>query len=114
MECVSDQKVAAVAGATINTTNHWKSPCQQAEILNFELVTRDGYSKSQCSCMICNVIPNAPFMARTEHLGDLVDASDVVSHNPQVLFTDWFLRVKERGFTVRMCPDILYITKESR
>ena len=115
MDCViSDRKVAAVAGANINTTNHWKSPCQQAEIFNFELVTKDGYSESQCSCMTCDVIPNAPFVARTVLVGEILDAYNVVSHNPQVLFTDWFLRVKEKGFTVRMCPDILYITNESR
>ena len=104
-----DTKVAAVAGATINATNHWKTSCQQADISYFNIITRDGYSHSHCNCMDCNLVRNTPFVVRKHDF-----TLDPGSGNVEVMFTDWFLRMMEKGLKIRLCPDILYISNEQK
>ena len=52
-----------------------------------------------------------PFVARKQ---ELVDNLNLKISNVQVLFHDWFLAVKAKGFQVRLCPDILYLTNEAK
>ena len=97
-----------MAGATLNMTNHWKTTCQQAEIYDYNIILRRGYSQSHCSCMDCNLVKNTPFVAKTNSLSSL----EAGSGNPEETFTDWFLRMMDQGSVVRLCPDLLYITSD--
>ena len=47
-----------------NSTGHWRANCRQADISNFNLLLRPGYARSECDCMRCDVVGNAPFVIR--------------------------------------------------
>ncbi|KAJ8876127.1 hypothetical protein PR048_024036 [Dryococelus australis] len=96
--------VVVAGGAFRNLTGHWKVGCYQSEIRNYYLRYLEGYRYSDRDCMYCDHL-EGPFVAKTSSLtenplhGELSD---------DVVFEDWFLRVKNSDQLAMSCPDAMY------
>ena len=80
-----------------NSTGHWRANCYQADVYNFNLLLKPGYAKSECDCMRCDVIGNAPFVIRASALRDVPLTS---LESAEGMFTKLFLDLKHAGYTV--------------
>ncbi|XP_069696438.1 uncharacterized protein [Periplaneta americana] len=106
MISVSDY-VGVAGGAFRNLTGHWKVGCYQTDIRNYFLRIVEGYKHSAYGCMFCDHL-EGPFVARTSLLREIKFSEDLPV---DVLFNDWFLRVKQANMLVVNCPDVMYFTQ---
>ena len=60
-------------------------------------------------CMICNVLWDnfGPFMSRKEDLLKLDS-----NFPPNVMFTEFFIKLKMKGQHILLCPDLMFHTNE--
>jgi len=99
--------VAVAGGAFRNLTGHWKVGCYQTDIRNYFLRIVEGYKHSARGCMFCDHL-EGPFVARTVLMKEIKLNQELPG---DVLFTDWFLRVKQGNILVMNCPDAMYFTQ---
>jgi hypothetical protein len=99
--------VGVVGGAFRNLTGHWKVGCYQTDIRNYFLRIVEGYKYSAYGCMFCDHL-EGPFVARTSVLKEIKFNQELPD---DVLFIDWFLRVKQANVLVMNCPDAMYFTQ---
>jgi hypothetical protein len=105
---ISASEVIGVAGGAYrNSTGHWKVGCYQTDIRNYYLRITEGYKYSVHGCMFCDHL-EGPFVART----DVMQAVKMSEDLPEdVLFHDWFLRLKQAEVLAVNCPDAMYFTQ---
>ena len=106
MISISDY-VGVAGGAFRNLTGHWKVGCYQTEIKNYFLRIVEGYKYSAYGCMFCDHL-EGPFVVRTNIMQDIPFNQEMPA---DVLFNDWFLRVKQANYLVVNCPDVMYFTQ---
>lgn len=105
---MSDPLVHVVGGSARNLTGHWQVGCQQSYLYNYILEYKDGYYKSKNECMYCdNII--GPFLARSSTLKEILFDEGL---SLEVVFEDWFLRIKQYSRLVMNCPDSLYFASD--
>uniref|UniRef100_T1IJR0 Cysteine-rich venom protein n=1 Tax=Strigamia maritima TaxID=126957 RepID=T1IJR0_STRMM len=104
-----DPRVKVVGGATRNTSGHWKVGCYQSEMNNYVLEYKEGYQSSKNECMFCDYI-SSPFMAKTDFLKEITFDENLPN---QVLFQDFFIRVRNTGAFVLNCPDVMHFSSPS-
>lgn len=99
--------VGVVGGAFRNLTGHWKVGCYQTDIRNYFLRIVEGYKYSAYGCMFCDHL-EGPFVARKSVMKEIKFNQELPD---DVLFNDWFLRVKQANILVMNCPDAMYFTQ---
>ncbi|XP_066994289.2 uncharacterized protein [Anabrus simplex] len=105
---ISNTTVVGVAGGAFrNESGHWKVGCHVSRIKNFVLKYTEGYQHSAMDCMFCDYL-EGPFIAKTSVLKNF-PLNEQLPHN--VLFKDWFLRVKQSHILVMNCPDVMYFKR---
>ncbi|RMX37274.1 hypothetical protein pdam_00023103, partial [Pocillopora damicornis] len=95
--------VKVAGGAFRNISGHWKAGCVQTKLLNYVLEYQEGYFHSQNACMFCDFL-QGPFLTKT----DLFKLDESLPN--EVVFEDWFLRIRKDGHQVMTCPDAMYFT----
>lgn len=99
--------IGVAGGAYRNLTGHWKVGCYQTDVKNYFLRIAEGYKHSANGCMFCDHL-EGPFVARASVMKD-------VKLNPElpedVIFNDWFLRLKQADILAVNCPDAMYFTQ---
>ena len=95
--------VAAAGGGIRNRTGHWRPGCIQSSMRNYQLKMKYGYELSINECMFCDIIESS-FVIRTNVTRE-IKFSQI---NPEMLFIDYFLRIKESGRISASCPDIMF------
>jgi hypothetical protein len=102
--------IAVAGGAYRNLTGHWRVGCYQTSIRNYFLRIAEGYEHSAHGCMFCDHL-EGPFVARTS----LMKGERLSEDLPEdVLFHDWFLRLKQARVLAVNCPDAMYFTQGRR
>ncbi|XP_067009659.2 uncharacterized protein [Anabrus simplex] len=102
---ISNTSVIGVAGGAFrNESGYWKIGCHMSVIKNYFLKYTEGYHYSAMDCMFCDYI-EGPFIVRVKTMQN-VKLKDELSRD--VVFVDWFLRVKQEGILVMACPDVMY------
>lgn len=97
--------VKVAGGAFRNISGHWKAGCVQTKLLNYVLEYQEGYFHSQNACMFCDYL-QGPFLAKAE----LFKLDESLPN--EVIFEDWFLRIREDGHQVMTCPDSMYFASD--
>ena len=110
LRLLQDPRISVVSGATKNLTGHWHTDCLQSKVVNYYLYIKPGYERSDCDCMICNIVDRAPFMTRKETFREFPLNLELGQH---AMFLDWFLRIQKFAKTSLVCPDIMYNTFSS-
>ncbi|XP_064112016.1 uncharacterized protein LOC135219296 [Macrobrachium nipponense] len=96
--------VTYVSGATRNETGHWTVECYQARLELYGMALREGYTSSAEDCMYCDAV-NGPFLTTTKSL----ISTPLDERLPlDVVFFDWFLRVRADDGLGMVCPDVLF------
>lgn len=99
--------VSVAGGATRNESGHWQLGCWQTRLSTYELQRTEGYELSAPGeCMYCDATMG-PFLVRTSLLSGLAFDESLAE---EMMFEDWFLRLKESGELAVVCPDVLFYT----
>ncbi|XP_068216509.1 uncharacterized protein [Palaemon carinicauda] len=97
-------QVSYVSGATRNETGHWTIECYQARLELYGMALREGYTNSAEECMYCDAV-NAPFLTTTK----MFTSFPLDERLPlDILFFDWFLRIRATDGLGMVCPDVLF------
>lgn len=99
--------IGVAGGAYRNLTGHWKVGCYQTDIRNYFLRIAEGYKYSANGCMFCDHL-EGPFVARTSVMKEVRLGEDLPE---DILFHDWFLRLKQADILAVNCPDAMYFTQ---
>lgn len=99
--------IGVAGGAFRNLTGHWKVGCYQTDIKNYFLRIVEGYKYSAYGCMFCDHL-EGPFVARTSIMKEIKFNQELPG---DVVFNDWFLRIKQANVLVTNCPDAMYFTQ---
>jgi hypothetical protein len=104
---IRDESVGVVAGATRNTTGHWRSHCWQTYMAFYNLVLTPGYRSSNCDCMKCSMFWDnfGPFVAKKTDLQNHLDSS---FSSTQIMFADFFLKINHIHKSLVTCPDVMF------
>ena len=100
---VSELGVDAVGGAFRTPDGHWSLGCQQTQLAHYRIKYVDGYHRSSKSCAFCDYIPS-PFVSRLSTLR----AVRFNMRSPDVVFHDYFLRLKKLRKLAVSCPDVMF------
>jgi hypothetical protein len=100
---VSELGVDAVGGAFRTPDGHWSLGCQQTQLAHYRIKYVDGYHRSSKSCAFCDYIPS-PFVSRLSTLR----AVRFNMTSPDVVFHDYFLRLKKLRKLAVSCPDVMF------
>ena len=100
---VSQLGVDAVGGAFRTPDGHWSLGCQQTQLAHYRIKYVDGYYRSSKSCAFCDYIPS-PFVSRLSTLR----AVRFNMTSPDVVFHDYFLRLKKLRKLAVSCPDVMF------
>ena len=99
----SNNSIQIVGGSVRNRTGHWRVGCYQSSMRNYVLKYEEGYHKSKNGCMFCDSLAG-PFVART----DLLKGIPLDEKLPKdILFEDFFLKIKQESYLVVNCPDVM-------
>jgi len=99
--------IGVAGGAFRNLTGHWKVGCYQTGIRNYFLRIVEGYKYSAYGCMFCDYL-EGPFVARTSIMKQIKLNQELPG---DIVFNDWFLRIKRANVLVMTCPDAMYFTQ---
>jgi hypothetical protein len=99
--------IGVAGGAFRNLTGHWKVGCYQTDIRNYFLRISEGYKYSSNGCMFCDHL-EGPFVARTSVMKDVKMNQELTE---DIIFNDWFLRLKQANILAVNCPDAMYFTQ---
>jgi hypothetical protein len=99
--------IGVAGGAFRNLTGHWKVGCYQTDIRNYFLRIVEGYKYSAYGCMFCDYL-EGPFVARASIMKKIQFNQEL---SGDVVFNDWFLRIKQANVLVMNCPDAMYFTQ---
>ncbi|KAK2155561.1 hypothetical protein NP493_2065g00008 [Ridgeia piscesae] len=106
---VSELSVDVVGGASRTPDGHWSLGCQQSQLAHYRLRYVDGYHRSRISCAFCDYV-TSPFVSRLSTLR----AVKFNMASSDVLFRDYFLRLKKLRKQAVSCPDVMfYIQKKN-
>ena len=103
---VSELGVDAVGGAFRTPDGHWSLGCQQTQHAHYRIKYVDGYHRSSKSCAFCDYIPS-PFVSRLSTLR----AVRFNMASPDVVFHDYFLRLKKLRKLAVSCPDVMFFVQ---
>lgn len=104
----SEPAVKIVGGSFRNRTGHWQIGCLQTSIEHYRLRYEEGYHASKNECIYCDHL-SGPFIARTS-LFNMVKFDDHLRSD--VIFEDFFIRLKQNSILVMNCPDAMYFVHE--
>jgi hypothetical protein len=99
--------IGVAGGAFRNLTGHWKVGCYQTDIRNYFLRIVEGYKYSAHGCMFCDYL-EGPFVARRSIMKEIKFNQELPG---DVVFNDWFLRIKQANVLAMSCPDAMYFTQ---
>ena len=91
---------APITSPSRNASGHWRANCYQADVYNFNLLLKPGYAASECDCMRCDVVGNAPFVIRASALADVSLSAAAALGSAEGFFTSMFLDLDNAGYTV--------------
>ncbi|XP_069945262.1 uncharacterized protein [Cherax quadricarinatus] len=99
---------AFVGGASRNQNGQWRVGCYQTRMLMYVLTLQHGYTSFDYGCMFCDSVAG-PFITTT----NLVSSIPIDVHLPgEVVFSDWFLRIRAAGGLGLVCPDVLFFVSD--
>lgn len=96
--------VGIAGGAFRNETGFWKIGCHLTGIKSYVLKYTQGYQYSAFDCMFCDHL-EGPFVVKTFIAKKFQFHDNLFS---DVLFEDWFLKIKQKRILVMNCPDVMY------
>ncbi len=67
---------------------------------NFNLYLKPGYGRSECDCMLCDVVGNSAFMIRTDVIREVPLRVEHGITSAEAMFVSWLLDMKIAGFQV--------------
>ncbi|KAG1664524.1 hypothetical protein GQR58_019769 [Nymphon striatum] len=98
------KNLAVVSGALRNSSAYWKHGCYQSETRMHVLQYTEGYYESSNECLHCDMV-TGPFVAKKNIFDDVPLDKRLES---EMLYKDWFLTLKSKGYKVMSCPDVMY------
>lgn len=102
--------VSFAGGATRSQRGSWKVACYQSRLELYHLTVQEGYSSSTSECMYCDAV-GGPFLALSSSFNDTPIDTKLPA---DVFFSDWFMRMHDRGNLGLACPDVLFFTSEGQ
>ena len=100
---VSELGVDAAGGASRTPDGHWSLGCQQTRLGFYKLTYLAGYYRSSKSCAFCDYL-SSPFVSKLSTLR----AVKFKMAAPDVVFHDYFIRLKKLGKLAMSCPDVMF------
>ncbi|KAG1659186.1 hypothetical protein GQR58_022661 [Nymphon striatum] len=98
------KNMAVVSGALRNSSAYWKHGCYQSETRMHVLQYTEGYYESSNECLYCDMV-TGPFVVK-RNIFDTVPIDKSLAS--EMLYKDWFLTLKSKGYKVMSCPDVMY------
>ena len=99
---VSELGVDAAGGASRTPDGHWSLGCQQTRLGFYKLTYLAGYYRLSKSCAFCGYL-TSPFVSKLS----MLRAVKFRMASPDVVFHDYFIRLKKLGKLAMSCPDVM-------
>ncbi|XP_069186410.1 uncharacterized protein [Procambarus clarkii] len=96
--------VAVAAGAARDLQGRWTHGCMQQHMANYHASYTMGYYYSKYECMYCDDVLT-PFVTSAKLVKKVAFTGGL---NGPAIYRDWFVKVREEGHLIMVCPDVMF------